>query len=95
MMDDIKQLRAELARVTAERDELRAIVEGRTEPPTIKEARAHSHGTRGAFVVMLGDGAAHYSARVLTGLQRFEETPQRWWPLDSEGRPCAWPKVTP
>jgi hypothetical protein len=87
-------LAATVVAQAAEIDALRAIIDGRATPPTIKEARAHSHGTRGAFVVMLGDGAAHYSARVVTGLQRFEKTPQRWWPLDSEGRPCAWPVVT-
>lgn len=86
--DVVDVLRCEVLR-------LREIVEGRDTPPTIKQARAHSHGTRGAFVVMLGDGAAHYSARVVTGLQRFERTPQRWWALDAKGCPCAWPKVTP
>ena len=70
---------------------LRTIIEGRAVPPTAKEARAHSHTTRGAFVVKLGDGNAHCCARVVTGLQRFEETSQRWWALDASGRPCAWP----
>jgi len=86
---------AERETLRRERDEARAIIAGRDTPPTIKEARAHSHGARGAFVVKLGDGHAHYAARVVTGLQRFEKTPQRWWALDAEGRPCAWPKVTP
>jgi len=76
---------------------LRAIVEGRTVAPTIKEARAHCHGAgRGAFVVTLGDtthGGAHCHARMATGLQRFAEQPQRWIALDGEGRPCAWPVI--
>ena len=71
--------------------ELEAIIEGRTTPPTIAEARAHSHRARGAFVAMLGEGEAHYRARVVTGLQRFSATPQRWIALDADGRPCAWP----
>lgn len=84
--DVVDVLRCEVLR-------LRAIVEGRDAPPTIKQALAHSHGARGAFVVMLGDGAAHYSARVVTGLQRFWQKPQRWWALDAAGRPCEWPKT--
>lgn len=77
--------------LATERDRLRAIIEGRTTPPTIAEARAHSHRARGAFVAMLGEGEAHYRARVVTGLQRFSATPQRWIALDADGRPCAWP----
>ena len=73
--------------------QLQKIIEGRTAPPTIAEARAHSHVTRGAFVVMLGDGHAHNSARIATGLQRFPEQPQRWWAIDANGAPCAWPVV--
>ena len=85
---------AALARTKgAELDALRAIIEGRAKPPTIAEARAHCHGTRGAFVAKLGDGNAHCCSRVVTGLQRFPASPQRWIALDANGRPCAWPTV--
>lgn len=93
LRDELRERDERIAALTAERDAAQTIIAGRTTPPTIKQARSHSHGTRGAFVVMLGDGGAHYSARVVTGLQRFEKTPQRWWAIDAEGRPCAWPIV--
>jgi len=85
------RMRAEAAEQECAR--LRAIVEGRQTPPTIREARQHSHVTRGAFVVSLGGGNAHLSARVATGLQRFDATPQLWIALDATGRPCAWPVI--
>jgi len=92
------RIRAEIAeteRAAARRecDALRAIVEGRTAPPTIREARQHSHVTRGAFVAVLGSSPAHLSARIATGLQRFDVTPQLWIALGADGRPCAWPVV--
>ena len=54
----------------ADNERLRAIVEGRTVAPTIREARAHCHGaseSRGAFVVTRLDWGAHGGARVATG----------------------------
>lgn len=86
-----EKTRAVLTALLAERDVMLAIVEGRSTPPTIKEARAHSHGTRGAFVVTLGGRNAHGGARIATGLQVFPQSPQRWIALDADGRPCAWP----
>lgn len=92
---------AELADVAAERDalaadnaRLRAIVEGRTVAPTIREARAHCHGSpgsRGAFVATRLDWGAHGGARVATGLQPLPGATHRWIALDASGRPCAWP----
>jgi hypothetical protein len=75
----------------AELDALRAIIEGRTTPPTREEAEAHFAGG-GSFRVRFDDG---------TSLECFEPSHLRmarrasmtshWWALDSTGRPCAWP----
>lgn len=82
----------------ADNERLRAIVEGRTVAPTIREARAHCHGaaseSRGAFVVTRLDWGAHGGARVATGLQPLPGAPHRWIAIDATGRPCPWP-VTP
>lgn len=83
-----------LARLARTVVALRAIIDGRTTPPTIAEARHHSHVTRGAFVVMVGDDRAHVGARVVTGLGKLPQKPSRWWPLARDGRPCAWPEVS-
>lgn len=73
----------------AELDALRAIIEGRTTPPTREEAEAHFAGG-GSFRVRFDDG---------TSLECFEPSHLRmarrasmtshWWALDSTGRPCA------
>ena len=87
------RLRTRLAAALRQAHDLQEIIAGRTVPPTIREARQHSHVTRGAFVAVLGDGNAHCHARIATGLQRFDATPQLWIALDATGRPCAWPVV--
>ena len=87
------EARAERRAARLDRDAAEAIIAGRTVPPTIREARQHSHVTRGAFVALLGSSPAHLSARIATGLQRFDATPQLWIALGADGRPCAWPVV--
>lgn len=94
----------------AERDELRAIVDGRTEAPTDEEIAAHcAQGGRWrsathAHTVCFGGAtyrvpARSHEASTLPGAQSdrdlhaLDDIVARWWPLDSEGRPCAWPVV--
>ena len=86
---EVKHLRAEL-------DALRAIVEGRTTPPTDAEVEAHlAAGGFWRWQNLPGDPAGprfgHAFADEVEWLRRF---PLRWWALDADGAPCAWPVVT-
>lgn len=82
-------LRANYA-ITAERNALRAIIEGRTTPPTDAEIAAHrlwrATPTGNAPTDAMG---ARYAAAI-----RDSGGARRWWPIDEEGRPCAWPSAT-
>ena len=89
---------AECARLRGELAAARAAMTGQTTAPTIAEARKHCHGSRGVFVVILGDtgeGGAHCRARIATGPQRFSEQPQRWIALAADGTVCAVPGAPP
>jgi len=76
---------------------LRAIVAGRTVPPTDAEIAAHeAAGGRWRCVVvgdclllcdMLPGGVVWYHAETLKVL----DATGTWWALDATGRPCAWP----
>jgi len=83
----------------AEIDRLRAIIDGRTTPPTDAEIAAHD----GPWLVVK-DHAAGYETRVVSGDDaRSLAIGQRaalrfrawvWHPFDDrDGRPCAWPVV--
>lgn len=87
----------------AELDALRAIVEGRTTPPTDEECEAHeAAGGLWRWIVTV-DGSVSWGlssdigptcdTRPLSGVPRRIGSVYavRWWPLDSTGRPCAWP----
>lgn len=87
---------AEVARgcmteVVRELARLRAIVEGRTVPPTDAEIAAHP-----AWLVCTlprgphqrGGGHVRVTPSTAPPYRRY---PGRWWALDAEGRPCAWP----
>jgi len=76
-------------------DRLRAIVEGRTTPPTDAESAAHD-AAGGAWLVAWRRGERPTVASIVSG-------PRVWWPtadvvtavaLDAQRRPCAWPVVT-
>ena len=109
----LARVEMELARIVTleqERDELRAIVEGRKVAPTLAEIAKHSgewlcdgeavslyfsddHDTKlrvraASMTASIGDTAA----RVWLLMKNAEGA--RWIALD-DGRPCAWPKVTP
>ena len=90
-------LHAQLAQVTAERDELRSIVEGRTTPPTDEEIVAHG----GPWLVVL-DHRAGQATRVASGdyaatlaaQQRAQSRAWVWHPVDErDGALVAWPVV--
>ena len=75
-------------------ERLRAIVNGRTTPPTEAEVKAHG----GAWLVWDEYGQKPL-VRDRSGATRTAEHsrevgwPSRWWPLDGDYRPCAWPVV--
>lgn len=95
----------DLERLRVQRDALRAIIEGRTTPPTPAEIAAHeATGGRWRCVV---PGALNMSVDAMHGhaaqLHReilaaagYERS--LWWATDAAARPCAWPlaaEVTP
>lgn len=95
------RLRGEALRLTradAEVARLRAIVEGRTTPPTEAEAAAHNAAggwwcisragvcPPAAVDAFRGDGDVTAHLPFVAGAT--------WLPLDRDGRPCAWPTVT-
>lgn len=90
---------AEALRLTQERDALRAIIEGRTVPPTDAEIAAH-HAAGGRWRCLVPNrlwqskDAMHDStARIQRATLEVDGGPAVWWSIDSTGRPCAWPVV--
>lgn len=95
------RLRNEVGMLARERDALRAIVEGRTTPPTDAEVAAHAAaGGRWRCVVpealrMCADGMHGHAARLhRETLDAAGYTRSSWWATDASARPCAWPVVT-
>lgn len=86
----------------AEADALRATVEGRDTAPTPQEIDAHAAADTsdrgGQWRVVDADAGwdwldagelrQHLARCTFRGVTRY-------WPLDRDGRPCAWPTVTP
>lgn len=97
--------RDELVRMTAERDELRAIVEGRKVAPTAAEMVALQRvGGSCTVSAFYGDGSCRVLVSTREGmalmLREAEYVASRGWSVawrvfDAKGCPCAWPKVTP
>ena len=87
-------LRAQLAAVTAERDALRAIIEGRTTPPSDAEIASHE-ATGGYFLFRDHDETGRvYDADCLQALlDDAHRHLTRWWAHDANDAPCAWPTV--
>jgi hypothetical protein len=98
MVEEMERLRAQLAQVTAERDALRAIVEGRTTPPTWQEIERH-HESGGSWMCSAGGVAdvSEHASVTHRWADDHRELPDmggcRWWALDAQGRLCAWPVV--
>lgn len=84
--------------LATERDRLRAIIAGRTTPPTDAELAAHSQARCPGLWITRDTGGNVITAcgpRSLAELRREHEMDgdegTRWIPLDAAGRPCAWP----
>lgn len=80
-----------LAALGTQRDELQAIVDGRTIPPTDEEREAHRL-VYGTWFVIDPDGARWCPPRSAVWLVG-ERPPEgsRWWAVDSGGHLCQWP----
>ena len=106
-MSDIETMRMEaearlgVPALEAEVRRLREIVEGRGVPPT--DAQIMAHAAAGGWW-LLCDASDHSNPRVLLALDAHRGAALsearagaregvRWWPLDVDGRPCAWPTV--
>jgi hypothetical protein len=97
--DELARLSREVATVTRERDEAREIITGRKVPPTRAEIEVHAlwnrrwllrvdhEGRRLVYTLDAGreDALAEARAGARDGV--------RWWALECDGRPCAWPVV--
>lgn len=76
-----------------ERDAMKAIIEGRTTPPTDGEA-LDIFECGGSFR-MVCDGES-YDCSTLSSVWAVSDLPNTaWWAFDAYGRPCAHPKVMP
>lgn len=93
----VEALTQSLIRTMAQRDEaraeverFRAIIEGRTIAPTDEEIAAHAkHGGLWQYL-----SAGRLCHGWLDSLELLHGAPvSRWWPIDRDGRPCAWPEV--
>ena len=91
------QLTSDLSVVTGQCDAALAIIEGRTVAPTRGELSAHYaarggrwlYDYRGKLLGVCWDQVA--LAAEVEGCRSGQIAPCRWWPLDDNGRPCAWP----
>ena len=80
----------------AEHASLRAIIDGRTTPPTDKEIEAH-HRAGGTWYVASTHGRALTTTRAdavaLCAHLAANKYPATWWAISVRGRPCAWPVI--
>ena len=95
--------RAEVETMRAEHALLRSIIEGRTTPPTDAEIAAHE-ARKGRWLLSHPSSHVHdhrvcYVLDPGTSDIRSEAAHphdgSRFVALDADGRPCAWPTVTP
>jgi hypothetical protein len=87
----IAEVTRELREARAEVERLRAIVEGRTTPPTDAEIAAHSKSSGWWLVSSLDDMSLELIEQAQERDWCIEWGAERWLPLDHNGRPCAWP----
>ena len=89
-------LRRDVELLTRERDALRAIIDGRTTPPTDEEIEAHHHAG-GTWYVASTHGRALTTTRAdavaLCAHLAANKYPATWWAIGVRGRPCAWPVI--
>lgn len=77
-----------------ERDEARAIIEGRTTPPTDEEIAAHAGGSGWWLMSSPDDMNIELISSAKERDYCIAWGATRWLPLDADGRPCAWPVVS-
>lgn len=87
----------EIERLRAENVALRGVIEGRTEPPSDEEIKAHAAAC-GRWAVSTRDGSADLvtlprAVHLLRDERAPRYAPKRWVALDADCRPCAWPVV--
>lgn len=99
-------LAAEVLRLRAERDALRAIIAGRTTPPSAEESAAH-YAMGGTWLILRKRDATTVSRERLFWSEALgpsvhtlgiddpnDSKPLRWIALTCEGGlPCPWPEV--
>lgn len=88
-------LAATVVAQAAEIDRLRAIIDGRTTPPTDAEITAHGTAAgRWRWASPDQHGEFPSTARWRASVAVVARVPGvRWWATDSDKRPCAWPVV--
>ena len=77
----------------AEAAGLRAVVEGRTVPPTPQEIAAHHDASGSGWLVSSDRDVIPYTLCRSEARDGGAPDGARWWPLDASGRPCDWPTV--
>lgn len=87
---DAEAVGQRVAAAMAERDALRAIVAGRTTPPTDAEIEAHA-SAGGTWLVDDGCGVYQKESRRAVIDARADGDVVRWLPLNTARRPCVWP----
>lgn len=76
----------------------RDIIDGRTTAPTDAEIAAHEAAGGSWMTAHREHRAFAHSPAIVRAWRdygRESGCPTRWWPLDRDGRPCAWPEVSP
>jgi hypothetical protein len=98
----VKELRAENAALKAECDAMRAIIAGRTTPPTDTEIEAHDRrDAAGGRWRVMADGGRYIGMTQTVGQAKTMRDSttgrriERWWPVNVAGELCAWPEATP
>ncbi len=87
------RLTTELDAARAEAAGLRAVVEGRTVPPTPQEIAAHHDASGSGWLVSSDRDVIPYTLCRSEARDGGAPDGARWWPLDASGRPCPWPTV--
>lgn len=95
-----EELTQALRETQRERDALRAIIEGRTTPPTTEELAAHG-AVGGAWIVSgpfpalpMVCGPAETVVVIEEAARSLAPGALRWRAVNAHGRPCAWPGVS-
>ena len=108
-VESVRQLRADCERLGADCDDalavietlraeaalLREIIEGRTTPPTDAEIEAHAAAGCGWWLIVTEHSFDYDMPDAVARDEWVQAGAVRWCPCADDGRPCAWPTVTP